>query len=386
MKIALVSRRVFPFHGYGGMEKYVYFLARSLAKLGHHVDVISSSKGNKSIEKEFKDGINFIFLPVKVEGFVPLQILKYHIFSLKVSKMLKDYDIVHSFGWSAFYYLMFKNKIPVILQAFDNESFKIEWWKRALIFFPINLPLLLAAKRCKAIASCGSRQDKEIVDIYGVGPGVVKRVSDGVDVHSIHDKVISLASKRSGLRDSLDIPKDAFVIINVNRLAPTKNVDLIIRAFSKVKSPNKEIRLIIVGSGPEEEKLRKLESDLGLKDDVLHFKGIPDDRLYELLSISDIFIEASKIEYVVITALEAMSAGLPVISFHDQEGILGASCGFVCDVMDENSLASALDKACISDLTEKGKAAYSAVLEKDWENVAKEAVKAYSFAAGINGR
>ena len=102
-------------------------------------------------------------------------------------------------------------------------------------------------------------------------------------------------------------------ILHVGRLSSEKNVDLILRVFAKIKGKT-SAKLVITSDGPARQELEKLAHDLGISDSV-NFSGYISEKEKEnLYRKSEIFIMASAADTQGLTALEAMSFGLPVIA------------------------------------------------------------------------
>lgn len=104
-------------------------------------------------------------------------------------------------------------------------------------------------------------------------------------------------------------------LITTSRLVKKNAVDDVIRALAKLSS---DIHFLILGIGPDEEKLRRLAKTEGVEDRV-HFLGqISHAELPKYLKISDIFIRPSRSEGMGNSFVEAMAAEIPVIA--TQEG------------------------------------------------------------------
>jgi N-acetyl-alpha-D-glucosaminyl L-malate synthase BshA len=106
-------------------------------------------------------------------------------------------------------------------------------------------------------------------------------------------------------------PAGEKVLVHVSNFRAVKRVPDAIRTFQKVreKIPSK---LLLVGDGPDRSECEKICRDLGLCDGVA-FLG-KQDALVEILSASDLFLLPSQSESFGLSALEAMSCGVPVIS------------------------------------------------------------------------
>jgi N-acetyl-alpha-D-glucosaminyl L-malate synthase BshA len=105
--------------------------------------------------------------------------------------------------------------------------------------------------------------------------------------------------------------KDEKILIHVSNFRPVKRVPDVIKIFSLVREKIPS-RLILVGDGPERSECERLCRELGIMEYV-KFMG-KQDSLPEILSISDLFLMPSQSESFGLSALEAMSCSVPVIS------------------------------------------------------------------------
>ena len=105
--------------------------------------------------------------------------------------------------------------------------------------------------------------------------------------------------------------KDKFVVGHVGRLHPQKNHDFLIDVFAELKKSKPDAELILVGTGPLEEKVKSKVAEKGLSDCV-HFLGNRKDmnRIYQAM---DVFVFPSLFEGLGIVAIEAQAAGVPIV-------------------------------------------------------------------------
>jgi glycosyltransferase involved in cell wall biosynthesis len=120
-------------------------------------------------------------------------------------------------------------------------------------------------------------------------------------------------AERARLRSALDLPESAFVVTIVAALRPEKNHDMLLRSAAELGGCE-ECLFLIVGEGGEAQRLRLLVEKLSLGRAV-RFMGERED-VPEILSASDLFVLCSHpvVETFPLSVLEAMSAGLPVVS------------------------------------------------------------------------
>jgi glycosyltransferase involved in cell wall biosynthesis len=115
------------------------------------------------------------------------------------------------------------------------------------------------------------------------------------------------------LRHTLGIPEGAAVLLAVGRLSPEKAQADLLRAIAVLKRrPAPGFRLVVLGDGPERDKLVGLCTALGISELVIWEGATANMALY--YSLADIFILSSHSEGSPNALLEAMMAGLPVIA------------------------------------------------------------------------
>ncbi|MCC5891813.1 glycosyltransferase family 4 protein [Exiguobacterium sp.] len=129
----------------------------------------------------------------------------------------------------------------------------------------------------------------------------------GVDTKRIEAVTIDRQSKRRKL--GVDADTD-FVLLSVGELNENKNHETIIRAIAALQEPT--LRYWIAGTGAYRAQLERLVRELGLTGQV-QLLGYRDD-VIEVMKAADCFVFPSKREGLGMAALEAMAAGLPLIT------------------------------------------------------------------------
>jgi glycosyltransferase involved in cell wall biosynthesis len=102
-------------------------------------------------------------------------------------------------------------------------------------------------------------------------------------------------------------------IIITRQLEPRYNISCALRSFSIIKNKYPKATLKIIGSGSEEERLKKLKEDLGLKD-VYFLGALPHKELAVKYDESDIMINTSHEDNFPGSIIEAFACGLPVVT------------------------------------------------------------------------
>ncbi|WP_309043342.1 glycosyltransferase [Marinobacter sediminicola] len=114
------------------------------------------------------------------------------------------------------------------------------------------------------------------------------------------------------VRDSLGIPKDAFVVGTVSRLDPVKNQAMMLRAFKQFSEKEPGSYLLMVGDGPDKAKLVSLAEEYGISERVI-FTGFINNPVHYLAAM-DVFLLSSHTEGTSMTLLEAMSLEMPAVA------------------------------------------------------------------------
>jgi glycosyltransferase involved in cell wall biosynthesis len=143
-------------------------------------------------------------------------------------------------------------------------------------------------------------------DLARIGVHHVEVWGRGVDVEQFHP-----AKRSTALRQELGVD-DAFVFLHVGRMAPEKNVGLVLDAFRLLteREPELRARLVVAGAGPALDEMRKRAPAR------VSFMGNVDRHgvLPTLYASGDAFVYASETETLGLVILEAMASGLAVIA------------------------------------------------------------------------
>jgi glycosyltransferase involved in cell wall biosynthesis len=114
------------------------------------------------------------------------------------------------------------------------------------------------------------------------------------------------------MRNYSQVNKD-FMFLTVGRLVPIKNMLLQIRAMAEVVKKHSDIRLVILGDGPERIKLEHIISEYNLKN-YIKFEGwVNKNNIIEYYKKADCFLLTSNAEGWGMVVVEALQYGLPVI-------------------------------------------------------------------------
>ena len=140
-----------------------------------------------------------------------------------------------------------------------------------------------------------------VVKNWGVSEEKIQVIYNGTIVNKAKKKVI-------------EVRPDKLKFITVGRLAPWKNIDIMLQTFSNYKKLNNDFIFYIVGSGPEEVFLKELTTKLDLEQEVVFTGQLDKQSLLQFYEKSNIYLQGSSYEGLPHVILEAISHNLSIIS------------------------------------------------------------------------
>jgi len=186
------------------------------------------------------------------------------------------------------------------------------------------------------------------------------------------------------IRDNLGIPKDAFVVGTVSRLDPVKNQGMMLRAFKEFSEKRADTYLLMVGDGPDKEKLISLASEYGISDRTI-FTGFINNPVHHL-SAMDVFLLSSHTEGTSMTLLEAMSLGIPSVATRvggSPEIIADGVTGILTEPNEPSSFSVAIEALCQNSAL-RAKAGSDSIKRFDERFSAPAMVSQYREAYGLH--
>ncbi|MGW0903822.1 glycosyltransferase [Streptomyces sp. NPDC002853] len=171
--------------------------------------------------------------------------------------------------------------------------------------------LYLTGERLGRATVAVSPSVAERLSRWGVPRQRIHVVPNGIDV----DRFRFDPRARVAVRRRLGLSDDAFVVGGVGRLAPGKRFDVLLRALAALP---RDVRVLLVGGGPEEAGLRAAAAQLGVADRVVFAgeqpylsEGAPG--LPAFLAAMDVLASPSPEEAFGLAVVEGLAAGLPVV-------------------------------------------------------------------------
>ena len=115
------------------------------------------------------------------------------------------------------------------------------------------------------------------------------------------------------VREELGFPADSLLVLSLRNFRPDTNLDLVVRAFARVRRREPRARLLLAArAGPTREAVEELIASLGLGDAIrIRFVAHPD--LPRFVASADVLVSATESDSTPASLLEAMASGLPVV-------------------------------------------------------------------------
>lgn len=176
----------------------------------------------------------------------------------------------------------------------------------------------------------------EIVKGWGINESKIKTIYNGAVFKP-------LVLSREEARTKIGIHGN--ILLSVGRLVPWKGFRMLIKIMPRLLEINQFFRLVIVGDGPDQKILESMVKNLGLERRVYLVGRKPHEELATYLAASDMFVLNTGYEGFSHQILEAMTAGIPIITTAmggNKEVIRQGENGFMIKYQDEFNLIEAV--------------------------------------------
>ena len=350
MRIGLFTDTYPPF--INGVSTSVDMLKKALEKKGHTVYVVTVN--DSSIKYDYDESTKTL----KIPGF-PIGIYDYRlsrIYPIKMINIMKKWnlDVIHShteFGIGLFarifakqfniplvhtYHTMYEDYTHYITHGyFDKSSKKIVEYLTKFYCETTASELIVPTNKTYHLFREKYEFEKNI-HIIPTGIEVDRFFSENID-----KKVVT------NLRKKLKISKNDITIIFVGRLAEEKNVEFLLEAHQKLIKKNSNIKLLIVGDGPDREKFEEKSKELKIDKNVIFTGKVPWSEIQYYYHVSDIFTTASKSETQGLTVIEAMASDVVPVVIED-DAFIGTVTNKLNGIIfrDEDEYVESIRKLC----------------------------------------
>jgi phosphatidylinositol alpha-1,6-mannosyltransferase len=198
----------------------------------------------------------------------------------------------------------------------------------------------------------------------------------GVDPQSLTPGDATATRERLGLQGKS-------VLLSTGRLVPRKGVDTVLHALQRIRESVPALKYLVVGDGPDRERLERLARELRVADIVSFLGRVSDEERIELYRACDVFVLAAReerpdVEGFGLVLLEASACAKPVVSTNSggvPEVVVNDKTGLITPANDAASLADTVLRVLSNPgfASELGQAGRRHVEERaNWDSVARE--------------
>ncbi|MGI8685966.1 MAG: glycosyltransferase, partial [Acidimicrobiales bacterium] len=198
-------------------------------------------------------------------------------------------------------------------------------------------------RRARAVVVLSGAFKEVLVGDYGLAPWDIHVVPPGVDLDRL------TPGDRGAARDLLGLPGGARVVVAVRRLVPRMGLDVLIEAWAKLQPALPDAHLLIVGDGPERQRLQASADRLGVGGSVRLLGGVDDDTVVQCYRAADVSVVPTvALEGFGLVVLESLACGTPAVVTDAgglPEAVRGLELSAVVPAGDAGALATRLAAA-----------------------------------------
>lgn len=306
MELILVSRAIYPIHGFGGMERHCHDWIHAMSEKGCRVHVITMPPITQIGLSEFPKDTCFYFIPGHPARTVLRRITIYPRWVNHVREFL------HSFVQPNRFAAIYANGLaaagcadsgtPVYYNPHGMEEFKCSGLKR-LAYGRFRTMSRAAARKAKGLIATDASLISEMSQFLEVPPTKIRLIPN-----SVFPQTTTLKGRRE-----LGLSEDAILLLAAGRLEPNKGFDVLLKALSMMENAT-PFQLVIAGDGSRLTDLIELARVCRIEQRVKFTGALPEEDLLSLYAVADLFVHPTLYEGSSLVTLEAMRAGLPIVA------------------------------------------------------------------------
>ena len=282
---------------YGGAETLIMNIYRTIDKDKIQFDFLVSAKGEYDEEIK-KLGGNIYYTPTRRQGIVKYKKAYKEFFRGNAKK----YNAIHYHcsSLSNIYPLKLAKKYG-IKNRFIHSHNTFQEGIMHNILNTVNKSVI--NKYATKMLACSTEAGN-----YVFGNNSFEIIKNGIQAkkYEYNEEIREKKKKELGLNE------EEMTLIDVARFSEQKNHDFLIDIFYEVSKKQENSKLILIGEGPLEEKIKNKIKKLNIDDKVIILKKRND--VNEILQTADIFVLPSLFEGLPLVGIEAQASGLPIIT------------------------------------------------------------------------
>jgi glycosyltransferase involved in cell wall biosynthesis len=288
------------------------------------------------------------------------------LFNLHLPALLRavQYDLVVGFDIDGFLYAGQRTNAPYIcsIKGVIAEELQHEQGAIRNLLWSLSRLERINVRRAPRVITTSDYCRRAIVHHYGINADNIAIVPEGIELPRWQGNPTR--------------PRDSATVLCVARQYPRKHIADLLHAFPAVLRRVPNATLVIIGDGPEHQRLRRIAAELGLNNAVRFLGGISDADVRDWYARSTVFCLPSVQEGFGIVFLEAMAAGLPIVATSAAaipEVVPHRQAGTLVPPANPAALADALSELLLEPALRQHYTHYSRsyVQQYDWVRVAE---------------
>lgn len=321
MRIGIFTEAYTPY--ISGLVTSEVMLKKALEKKGHEVYVVTANL--ESFKYSYDEKEKILRIPGIPTGIYDSRLTS--IYPLPAVKKIKDWklDVIHSqteFAIGTFarllakqyniplvhtYHTMYEDYIHYITKGYFNRSSKklVEYFTKFYCETTATELIVPTTKTYKLFKE--KYQFEKNIHI----------IPTGIEVDRFYHENIS-QKEIAELKKTLGITKKDFIILFIGRLAEEKNVEFLIENQKELNKKHPNMKLLIVGDGPDKEKYMNLSKKLNLEEKVIFTGKVAWEEIPYYYHCSNVFVTASVTETQGLTVIEAMASSVVPVCMRDE--------------------------------------------------------------------
>jgi len=400
LHIVMVSRRVHPAHGPGGMERKVFDLATRLARSGVGVELFTETPadGDRALAASaaMPEGvvINWVpgrWLPIgDRKGTVVLdRITNYPLWARRTARWIERCrdqppSVVHAHGLAAWGFVHVDDGVPLIMSVEGLEEFEIPGGPKRWAYAPFRRRMRRAAAAADVVVATDRALQPVVEKHLRIPVGEQVMIPNAVDPAAC--RALGDAQHGRQLISGIGLQGAAPLFLSIGRVEANKGFDVLVEALARAAGELPAAwAWVLVGDGPMRPAIEAAAAKLGIGGRVRFAGAVSDADLHSLLAAADWFVHPTLYEGSSIVTLEAMAHGLPVIA-SDAGGlpdkVEDGDSGFLVAPGDAAALAATLVRASSADGVVMGAAGKRRCEDNfSWDAIIDRYIRVYRRAA-----
>lgn len=305
-----------------GVTTSIKMLKTALEKMHHEVFIVTANLDNNKFIYDDKN--RMIYLPGIKTGIYETKLTG--IYSKKAMKIIKNWhlDVIHSqteFGIGYFsrivakklnlpivhtYHTLYEDYVHYVTHGhFNNLAKKLA----------IKITKYYCEKKCDELIVPTDKIKDLFINKYNISQPI-NVIPTGIDIDKFK-LTQNIKKEIENIKKKYKIKDTDFIIGSVGRIAPEKSFDKLLYNIKEMIKVNTNIKVMLVGGGPDLDNLKELTKKLHLEDYVIFTDKVNYDLVPAYFNTFNVIVSFSKTETQGLTIIEGLAASKPTICIED---------------------------------------------------------------------